>query len=116
MRVPSKSLAQILAASHISAVAIAVLLIWSFDWGFRALLSLVIPAADFLVTAVAIRGIPFVSSTSVGGITWTLTVLYFLNAFMDFLAASFLSRWVYGVGLLRCLSRYGLILASRRHV
>jgi hypothetical protein len=35
---------------------------------------------------------------------------------MDFLAASFLSRWVYGVGPLRCLSRYGLILASRRHV
>src|ERR1700726_117456 len=116
MRVSSKSFAQILAESHISAVAIAVLLVWSFDWGFRALWSLFVPAADFLVTAVEIRGIPYVSSTSIGRITWTLTLLYFVNTSMSLLAAWFLSCWVYGVGPLRCLSKYRPRRARRIHV
>ena len=116
MRVPSKSIIQILADSHIAPVAIAVLLVWSFDWGFRLLWTLFAPAANFLLTALAIRGIPYVYSTLVDRIAWTVTLVYFLSASINLLAAWLLSRWVYGIGPLRCLSKYRPRLTGRTHV
>jgi hypothetical protein len=43
-------------------------------------------------------------------------LLYFVNASMNLLAAWFLSRWVYGIGPLRCLSKYRPRLTRRTHV
>lgn len=103
MRVPPKPLLQVLAESHISAVAIAVLLLWSLDWGVRCLWTLVVPAADFVVTAIATRGIPDAHTPAVW---WTLTVLYLVSSFLNLAAAWLLSRWVYGVGPLRSLTAY----------
>lgn len=100
MRAPSKSLSRVLAESYISAVAIAVLLLWTLDWGVRGLWTLVVPAADFVVNAIAIRGIPFVRVH----VIWTFTVLYLLSSFLSLAAAWLLSRWAYGVGPLRSLT------------
>jgi hypothetical protein len=99
---PSKPLSQFLAESHIAAVAIAVLLLWTLDWAVRGLWTLVVPAADFVVTAIAVRGIPYEHVS----VIWTFTVLYLLSSFLSLAAAWLLSRWVYGVGPLRSLTGY----------
>jgi hypothetical protein len=54
------SLRQILADSHVSAVAIAVLLIWLIDSVFEALWGPILNAASFLFTAVAVLGLPYI--------------------------------------------------------
>jgi hypothetical protein len=108
------SLREILADSHVSAVAIAVLLYWSLYWGFNALWSMLARAANFLFTAVAILGIPFGSSTFTGVDRLMLTFLF--NAFVCFAAAWLLSRWVYGTGPLRSLTKCRTRLARRNHV
>ena len=111
MRAPSKSLSQVLAESHISAVAIAVLLLWTLDWGVRGLWTLVVPAADFVVTAIAIGGIPYAHTP----VIWTFTVLYLLSSFLSLAAAWLLSRWVYGVGPFRSLTGYRRRVHRRNH-
>jgi mannose/fructose/N-acetylgalactosamine-specific phosphotransferase system component IIC len=111
MRVPSKSLSQVLAESHISAVAIAVLLLWTFDWGARCLWTLVVPAADFVVNAIGINGIPYAHIP----VIWTFTVLYLISSFLSLAAAWLLSRWVYGVGPLRSLTEYRRRSNRRNH-
>jgi hypothetical protein len=112
------SLREILAESHVSAVAIVVLLYWSLYWGFIALWSPLAGAANFLLTAVAIRGIPYFSSTfTIVDRLELITALAFLfNAFVCLAAAWLLSRWAYGMGPLRSLSKSGKRLARRNHV
>ena len=104
------SLRRILADSHVSAVAIAVLLLWSLDSGFRAL-------AVFLITAAAIRGVPYFSIrlTPADRLLLVKTLLYLLDALTSLAAAWLLSHWVYGVGPLRSLGRYGTRVTRRNH-
>jgi hypothetical protein len=111
MRVPSKSLSQVLAESHISAVATAALLLWTLDWGVRGLWTLVVPAADFVVTAMAISGISYVHTP----VLWTSTVLYLVSSLLSLAAAWLLSRWVYGVGPLRSLTEHRRRSHRRNH-
>ena len=111
------SLREILANSHIPAVAIAVLLLWSLNSGIQALESPLLRAAGFLFTAVAILDIPYVSSTFTSADRFMLTTtLSFLSyAFINLAAAWLLSRWVYGVGPLCSLKSYRTRLARREH-
>jgi hypothetical protein len=109
-------LREILANSHIPAVAIAVLLLWSLSWGFQALWSPLLRAAGFLFTAVAILDIPYFSFTTADRLMLTTTFLFLFNAFISLAAAWLLSRWVYGMGPLRSLSKYRTRLARRNHV
>lgn len=112
------SLREILADSHISAVAIAVLLVWSLDAVFRALWGPLSRAASFLFTAVAILDIPYFSRTPTLADRAMLitTFSYLFSAFINIAAAWVLSRWVYGVGPLRSLSKYRTKLPRRNHV
>lgn len=103
MRTPTKSLSQVLAESHVSAVAIAVLLLWMLDWAVRGLWTVIVPVSFYVATAIAIRGIPYEPIK----VIWTLTVLYLLSSFLSFAAAWLLSHWVYGMGPLLSLSGYG---------
>jgi hypothetical protein len=105
MKAPSKTFIQVLRESHIPAIAIALFLMWSLDWSFRALWRLFVPATDFLIAAVAILGLPYISPSR-SPIIWVFVALGFFNAFMNLAAAWILSRWVYGVGPLRVLSGY----------
>ncbi len=112
------SLRQILADSHISAVAVAVLLLWSLEWGCLALLGALFRALHFLFTAVAILGIPY-SSTTLTVEDRFLLITTFSDLFYTCIslgAAWLLSRWVYGVGPLRSLSKYHTRVTRRQHV
>jgi hypothetical protein len=93
-----RPLRQVLADSHVAAVAIALLLLWALDAAFRGILDPV-----FLLTGILIRDIPALGSPPV-----RLTLItngYLLNiAIVSIAAAWLLSRWVYGMGPLRSLS------------
>jgi hypothetical protein len=101
-----RSLRQVLADSHVAAVTIAVLLLWSLDAAFRALWLPVSHVLGFLFTAVAILDIPYFSPT----LTVTDRVMlvtasaYLYGAVVSFSAAWVLSRWVYGIGPFRSLT------------
>jgi hypothetical protein len=115
------SLREILDDSHIAVIAIAVLLLWSVDWGVEAVEALWSPlsrAAIFLATAVAIRGIPYFPSTlTLADRVMLVGILFYLFGALACIAAAWLlSRWVYGVGLLRSLSNYRVRLIGRNHV
>lgn len=103
-----RSLRQTLAESHIAAVTIALLLFWSLNNFFYALLSQLPGAIEFLVTAVAIRGIPYSARTFTSADRLELMLIghYLYLALAGFFAASLLSHWVYGAGPLRSLFRY----------
>jgi hypothetical protein len=112
------SLRQILVDSHVSAVAIAVLLFLSLDSAFWALWLPLSPAANFLFTAMAILDIPYHSRTLTLTDRFSLFIAfsYLFNCFVYLAAARLLSRWVYGMGPLRSLSMYRTRLARRNHV
>jgi hypothetical protein len=110
------SLKEILAEYQVSAVAIAVLLYWSFYWGFSALWSPLARAASFLFTAIAILDIPYHYFTGADRLMLTTTLVFLFNAFVCLAAAWLLSRWVYGTGPLRSLSKCRTKLTGRNHV
>lgn len=111
------TLREILADSHISAVAIAALLLLSLDWGFRALWGPFSRVAGFLFNAIAIFGIPYFSLRldSADRLILITTITYLFSALISLAAAWLLSRWVYGVGPLRILSTYRTRLTRRNH-
>jgi hypothetical protein len=115
------SLREILADSDVAGVAIAVFLFWSLDSACWALLGLLGPlsrAAEFLITAVAIQGIPYSSrGLDVTDLfTFFQTFAYLFYSFAYVSAAWLLSQWVYGVSPLRSFSKYRTRLARRSHV
>ena len=112
------SLREILADSHVSAVAIAVLLFRSLDYAFWALWDLLSRAAGFLFKAVAILDIPYFSRTLTGADRFRLftTYSYLFSSFVYLASAGILSHWVYGTGPFRSLSQYRTRLARRNHV
>lgn len=111
------SLREILAESHVSAVAIVVLIYWSLYWGFTAVWGPLTRAFSFLFTAVAILDIPYYSTTfsSADRFALSITLEFLFNAFVCLAAAWLLSRWVYGAGPLRSLSKYRTRLVRRNH-
>ena len=112
------SLRQALRDSHVSAVAIAVLLFWSFKWIIDGLWEPFSRLAKFLFTAVAILDIPFISPTldAADRDMFINTCMYFSYAISSVAAAWVLSRWVYGEGPVRSLSKYRGRLARSTHV
>jgi hypothetical protein len=114
----SLSLRQALRDSHVSAVAIALLLFWSFTGIIDGLWEPFSRLANFLFTAVAILDIPFISPTF--GVAdrnmFINTCFYFFQAITSFAAAWVLSRWAYGEGPVRSLSKYRGRLVRSNHV
>jgi len=112
------SLRKILADSHIAAIAIAVLLFWMLSSAFRAPWDPLSRAADFLFTAVAIGGVPYIPSKLdfADRLMLFTTVTYFFTALISFGVAWLLSRWVYRVGPFRSLSNYRTQLVRRNRV
>ena len=108
----NRSLREMLADSHVAAIAIVLLLLWSIDWGFRSVLILVSSVGEYVVTAIAIVGIPSGSPFIARG-TWVSAWLDFVPALSILLAAWILSRWVYGLGPLRSLGAYRARLMGR---
>jgi hypothetical protein len=99
------SLRATLVESHVAAVAISIFLLWSLDWAFSALWAVLVPTAEFVLTAIAIRGVPYWS----GAENWVAlleTSSYLSGAIASWSAAWLLSRWAFGVSPLKCLRIY----------
>ncbi len=112
-----KSLRETLVASHVAAVAVAVLIFFSLNAFVRALVVPLSAIFDFLATAILIGGKPYVSSrlSAADELMLVPALFYLFTAAMSFFSAWLLSRWVYGVGSFACLERYRPILARRRN-
>ena len=106
-----RSLREVLADSQVAAVGIAVFLLWGFDAAFRGLWEPGYRLGVFLFTAIAIRGIPYHSSTLtfVDRLNLIVTLYLLYSAIVCFAAAWGLSRWVYGEGPFR-----SLVVSSRK--
>ena len=112
------SLREILADTHIAAVAIAVLLLWTLDGAFHALWGPLSSVAGFVFTGVVILDIPYFSPvlSRADRLIVVTTLLYLSSAVISLSAAWLLSRWVFGVGPLCSLSAYRTRLTRRSHV
>jgi hypothetical protein len=110
------SFRQILADSHVSAVAIVVLLLWSLDYLLDAVWDPTLQAVSYLATAAAILGLPTPPLFTFARRTILITsIAYVIYALISFAAAWFLARWVYGAGPLSSLKSYRERLARRSH-
>ncbi|MGA9882107.1 MAG: hypothetical protein WBQ34_00140 [Candidatus Acidiferrales bacterium] len=120
------SLRKILADSHVAAIAAAVLIVWSaywlafaIPWTIESSLDPIASIANYLATAVAIRGVPaspIISSPD----NWDRLQLAIIlgslfKALFSFAGASILTRCVYGAGPLRALKSH-LFIFRRQHV
>ena len=109
------SLRKGLADSHISAVATAVLLVWSLESVFRA---------SYWILGTAILYMPYLSVTfgfagrpnPVERLNLIVTFSYLFRALSSFAAAWLLSHWVYGEGPFHRLTKYRTSLERRSHV
>jgi len=112
-----RSLRQVLADSHVATVSIALLLLWSLDAAFRGLWDPACRVGAFLLTAIAIRDIPYLSpgGTAVDRFMLISTFYFLYSAIVCLSAAWLLSRWVYGTGPLRSLIACRSKLTGRKH-
>lgn len=111
------SIRQVLADSHVGVVVIALLLLFSLRLTFSALWPPFFRVLTFVFTAVTILDVPYFSPTldPLDRLNLIRAAPYLYSAFIGFAAARVLSRWVYGVGPLRCLSEYRSRLSGSRH-
>jgi hypothetical protein len=93
------ALREILADSHIAAVSIAVLLLWALTSFFQGL--------DFLLRLHTYGEMPYFSYSVGDRGALAATLFDLISTAVDVGAAWLVSQWVYGVGPLRSLSRYG---------
>jgi len=107
------TLQKLLADSHVAAIIIALLMIWSVDATFQALWRPLYRVARCLFTAVAIWDVPYFSWTMQDWAELSTTVTYLCSLISYIVAAWLLSRLVYGVGPLRTLSDYRCRIAGR---
>jgi hypothetical protein len=114
MQKMSRTFRQILAESCIPAVTIVVLIIWALDSGVRALKAPLFGVTDFVINAMAIRGIPYGSGRFFWG-PWITPLSYAFTALIYLGAAWILSRWVFGMGPLRSLRECCAKLVRRNY-
>ena len=100
------SLREVLAESHVAGAAVAVLLLWSLDFGFKALWGPLSRIGTFLFTAIAILDIPYFSFSPLDRFMLITSLLYAAGALMSLAAAWFLSHWVHGMGPIGTLTTY----------
>ncbi|HXT85506.1 MAG TPA: hypothetical protein VN745_00655 [Verrucomicrobiae bacterium] len=113
-----KSLRAALSESHISAIAVAVLLFLFFDFLVRALLGPLSAGIMFLITAIAIRGMPyFPERAAMYRELQLIATFYFLfEAAVSLAFAWLLSKWTYDAAPVTILKRYRPILSRRNNV
>lgn len=109
------SLREVLADSQISAVAVAVLLLWSLDAAFRGLSTPFAFTVGYLFDAITSLGLPDFYSTRLIASRFVMvpTLSYLFSASVSLAAAWLLSRCVYGAGSFRSLRNYRSTSARR---
>jgi|GEM_PF-1043269 hypothetical protein len=99
-------LSQVLADSHVAAVSIGVLLMWTIDAVCRGLWDPLYKFSAFLLSAIAIWDIPYIPSRpSFGDRLMLLASAHFLySAFACILGSLLVSYAVYATGPIRSLT------------
>ncbi|HEY0701738.1 MAG TPA: hypothetical protein VGD60_03130 [Candidatus Acidoferrales bacterium] len=108
------ALREMLADSYVAAVAILVMLLWTFDWIIRGLVQVVPDAAMYLATIAAIRGVP--ADPVIFRAHREIALIYFLLASSIAIGAGLLSQWVYGASPFRSLQLQRERFTRRPHV
>jgi hypothetical protein len=103
-----------LADSHVAAIAVAALLVWSLDAAFRAVLAPLGRVVDYLANAIGIFGFPYFSFTHENYFILLNTLSYLVPALCNFAAAWGISHWVYGTRPLNIFSLYRARFARRK--
>jgi hypothetical protein len=113
-----KSLRAVLSESHISAIAVVVLLFLFFDFLIRAVLGPLSAGILFLVTAIAIHGMPYISRRTdiYRELQLTATFYFVVEAAASLAFAWLLSQWTHAAGPVAILKRYRPILPGRNNV
>lgn len=111
-----RSLRQALKDSHVAAVAMAFLLLGALDATIRGLWEPAYRLGVFLVSAIAIWDIPYLSpgGPAVDRFMLIITFYFLYSAMVSLSAAWLLSRWVYGLGPLGSLTAYRSKLTGRK--
>lgn len=115
-KIVQTSLRQALIDSYVAAVAIAVLLVWALDLGFRALWGPIRQAADFLFNAIAIFGVPYFDLSKWDRMMLLISGLYLLQSILSLAVAWVLSIWIYGRGPIKSLMVCRDAIIGRQHV
>jgi hypothetical protein len=112
------SLREVLEISHVAAVCIGILLLWSIESALRALWDPLWRGLDFIINAVAILGIPYFSRrlTMHEWLEIVPTLADLISALVCLAGAWLLSKWVYKSGPTRSLCVVGSRLIGRNHV
>jgi hypothetical protein len=117
-----RNLGEIITDSHISAVAIAVLLVWFITYGWLALSYLLVMAGEFFFSLVSDVStwwrdglMPSSGDMLFDRVLFARALEYLFRTLVVFGAAWIVSRCVYGAGPLRSLSQH-LRVARRDHV
>ena len=117
------NLGKILIDSHISAVAIAVLLAWSITYGSLALSYLLVLAGEFLFSLVSDVStwwrdglMPSSGEMLFDRVLFVRALEYLFRTLVVFGAAWIVSRCVYGAGALHSLSQHRARVARRDYV
>ena len=110
------SLREALIRSHVAAIAIAVLMVCSFESFAFALWQPAYSVGSYLLTAVAIQDIPYFRFRYTEFSVVFLACFYLFYALVELAAASALSRLVYGMGPLDSLRKHCATLARKANV
>ena len=109
------SVRRVLADSHVGVATVAMLLLFAFHLAFNGLWPPLLNALKFLGTAIAILDVPYVSPVNaIDRLNLIRAAFYLYSAVVAVLTAWLISRWVYGVGPLRCLAGYRSLIGKRR--
>jgi hypothetical protein len=114
----NSSLRKTLADSHVSAIAIAMLLFRSLDSALWVLWGPLSDGPFFFFSNGVIFDVVGFSRALMNNNRFSLflTFSWLLNSLVYLAAAVLLSRWVYGMGPLRSLSKYGARLSMGNDV
>jgi len=109
---------EILSDSHIPAIAVATLLVWSLESGIEALQHPATKAAGYLSYAIAIWGVPYSAPglSPVERLRLEITLQYSCYTVIQLIAAWLISKWAYGAGPFTCLNAYWIRVNRRNRV
>lgn len=111
-----RSVRQVLAETHIAAVAIALLLLWSFLTIFQQLFVRILGGIDYLTTIFVEHRFPSFDGSFGDRTEPAVRIMLFSLALVDIGAACLLSRWVYSAGPVKSLIKSAAALSTERHV
>lgn len=107
---------QVLADSHVAAVAIAALCLLAIDCVVRGLWEPCFRVAYYVFKMIAILDVPYFAFTSEDRFVLVSSLSYIFVSFVSAAAAWVLSRWVYGTRPLSSLATYRMRVVNQDHV